>query len=93
MGYNKKWNGEMFFVQRESVELDEFDTISVPPGVCRSFKNISKEDGLLQVIISGGVHDMNDIAFTASAKNKMEQISKNLSKKFEKVGFKFNAGS
>ena len=84
-----EWNDD----GSENVELNQFDTISVPPGVCRSFKNISKEDGLLQVIISGGVHDMNDIAFTASAKNKMEQISKNLSKKFEKVGFKFNAGS
>ena len=84
-----EWNDD----GSESVELNEFDTISVPPGVCRSFKNISKEDGLLQVIISGGVHDMNDIAFTTSAKDKMDKISKNLSKKFEKVGFKFNAGS
>ena len=84
-----EWNDD----GSESVELNEFDTISVPPGVCRSFKNISKEDGLLQVIISGGVHDMNDIAFTTSAKDKMDKISKNLSKKFEKVGFKFSAGS
>ena len=36
---------------------------------------------------------MNDIAFTTSAKDKMDKISKNLSKKFEKIGFKFNAGS
>ena len=56
------------------------------------YKNISNKEGLLQVIISGGVHDMKDIAFTNAAKVKMEKIQKNLSKKFEQVGFKFNAG-
>ena len=77
----------------EKVELEELDTISIPPGVCRSFKNISEKEGLLQVIISGGVHDMNDIAFTKASKVKMENIEKNLSKKFEKIGFKFDAGN
>ena len=76
----------------EEIILNELDTISIPPGVCRSFKNISDEEGLLQVIISGGIHDMNDIAFTKVAKDQMEKIESNLSKKFEDVGFKFNAG-
>ena len=76
----------------EEIILNELDTISIPPGVCRSFKNISNEEGLLQVIISGGIHDMNDIAFTKVAKDQMEKIETNLSKKFEDVGFKFNAG-
>ena len=76
----------------EEIILNELDTISIPPGVCRSFKNISNEEGLLQVVISGGVHDMNDIAFTKVAKDQMEKIESNLSKKFEDVGFKFNAG-
>ena len=57
-----------------------------------SFTNIGKEEGLLQVIISGGVHDMNDISFTPFAASQMEKIEPNLSKKFEDVGFKFNAG-
>ena len=35
------------------VEL--YDTISFPPGVCRSFRNISEDEGILQVIITGGV--------------------------------------
>ena len=83
-----EWNDD----GSENVELNKLDTISVPPGVCRSFKNISNEEGLLQVIISGGVHDMDDIAFTKTAKEKMDGISTNLSKKFEKLGFKFNAG-
>ena len=47
----------------ETVELGEFDTFSVPPGVFRAFRNISDEDGVLQVLISGGVHDARDIVF------------------------------
>ena len=82
-----EWNDD----GSESLELGYLDTISIPPGVCRSFKNISKQDGLLQVIISGGIHDMNDIAFTKAAKDKMEKISSGLSKKFEDQGFKFDA--
>jgi len=31
----------------EEIILNELDTISIPPGVCRSFKNISDEDSLI----------------------------------------------
>ena len=72
--------------------LKTHDTISIPLGVCRSFTNIGKEEGLLQMIISGKVHDMNDISFTPLAASQMEKIEPNLSKKFEDVGFSFNAG-
>ena len=44
------------------LELGLFDTISVPPGVCRAFRNIGNGEGILQVIISGGVHDRNDLS-------------------------------
>ena len=50
----------------DSVVLDQFDTISVPPGVCRAFTNVSAGEGVLQVIITGGVHDMEDIALNSS---------------------------
>jgi len=46
-----------------SVVLNRFDTLSVPPAVNRAFKNVSDEEGVLQVVISGGVHDSRDIAF------------------------------
>jgi len=75
-----------------SQTLEKFDTISVPPGVCRAFKNSGNSDGLLQVIISGGVHDMNDIAFTPAAAQKINSVEADLVHKFEEVGFKFNAG-
>jgi quercetin dioxygenase-like cupin family protein len=73
--------------------LDPFDTISVPPGICRAFRNIGDEEGILQVIITGGVHDMNDISFTRDAREKIESAGAGLASEFESVGFTFNAGS
>src|SRR4051812_31196791 len=72
--------------------LDAFDTISIPPGVCRAFRNVGMEQGILQVLITGGVHDMNDIAFTPAAKNDIEAVQPGLSREFEKAGFTFGAG-
>jgi quercetin dioxygenase-like cupin family protein len=73
----------------ERVVLDAFDTISVPPGICRAFRNIGEEEGILQVLITGGVHDMADIAFTENARQKIEAVGRGLAKEFEKVGFRF----
>lgn len=50
----------------EAVELGLYDTFSIPPAVHRAFTNVSDEEGILQVIITGGVHDMDDIAFPKS---------------------------
>ncbi|MEE2745500.1 MAG: cupin domain-containing protein, partial [Pseudomonadota bacterium] len=75
-----------------SVELDLYDTISVPPGVCRGFTNISDVDGILQVIISGGTHDMNDIDFTADCGEQIESIQDGLLDRFKETGFTFTAG-
>lgn len=58
-----------FSVGRQGEEkfvLSEFDTFSVPPGVFRAFRHIGEGDGVLQVIISGGVHDARDIVFPKS---------------------------
>ena len=74
------------------LELDLYDTISVPPGVCRGFTNISNEEGLLQVIISGGVHDMNDIDFATVCGDQIDAIRPGLKQEFEKTGLTFTAG-
>ncbi len=76
----------------DRMELDLYDTISVPPGVCRGFRNISEEEGILQVIISGGVHDMNDIDFARVCGERIEEIQPGLTKEFEKTGLTFTAG-
>jgi len=75
---------------REVLEL--FDTVSFPPGVCRAFRNIGDGEGILQVLITGGVHDMTDIDFSADAKARIEAVGKGLSGEFEKAGFTFTAG-
>jgi len=75
---------------REVLEL--FDTVSFPPGVCRAFRNIGDAEGILQVIITGGVHDMNDIDFAEDAKRRIEAVGRGLSREFEKAGFTFTAG-
>ena len=76
----------------ERAVLEEFDTVSFPPGVCRAFRNVGEREGILQVIITGGVHDMNDIAFTEKARREIDAVRPGLSSEFEKAGFTFNAG-
>ena len=77
----------------ERAELGRFDTISVPPGVCRGFRNISEEEGILQVVISGGGHDLNDIDFAPKAAEEIEAIQPGLVTEFEKTGLTFTAGT
>lgn len=72
--------------------LEQFDTISIPPGICRAFRNIGADEGILQVLITGGVHDMNDIAFTPAAKHAIDSVGAGLAAEFERAGFRFDAG-
>ena len=85
--FEVRWNDE----GDESAVLRRFDTISFPPGVCRAFRNIGQEEGILQVIITGGVHDMTDIAFSPNAKREIEAVRPGLAAEFEKAGFTFDA--
>ena len=77
--------------EREVLGL--FDTVSFPPGVCRAFRNVGDEEGILQVIITGGVHDMADIDFSPAARRRIEAVGQGLSGEFEKAGFTFSAGA
>jgi quercetin dioxygenase-like cupin family protein len=85
--FEVSWNDE----GSERTTLHTFDTISVPPGVCRAFRNIGREEGILQVIITGGVHDMTDIAFSPNARREIEAVRPGLAAEFERVGFTFDA--
>ncbi|HUQ73925.1 MAG TPA: cupin domain-containing protein [Burkholderiales bacterium] len=76
----------------ERAVLELLDTVSFPPGVCRAFRNIGDGEGILQVIITGGVHDMNDIDFSEDARRKIEAVGPGLSGEFERAGFSFTAG-
>jgi len=87
--FEVRWNDD----GSGSATLELYDTVSFPPGVCRSFRNIGDDEGILQVIITGGVHDMSDIDFSLDAKEKIEAVRPGLAAEFEKVGFTFTAGS
>lgn len=71
--------------------LEEFDTISVPPGVCRAFRNVGDVEGMLQVLITGGVHDMHDIDFARQVADQLDAIDPAARSYFEKAGFTFTA--
>ena len=73
------------------VELDEFDTVSVPPRVNRAFRNIGEEEGILQVLITGGVHDMTDIDLAPSSAVKLDAIKPGVKDKFAARGLTFTA--
>jgi quercetin dioxygenase-like cupin family protein len=85
--FEVSWNDE----GGERATLRPFDTISVPPGVCRAFRNVGHEEGILQVIITGGVHDMTDIAFSPDARREIEAVRPGLAAEFERIGFTFDA--
>jgi quercetin dioxygenase-like cupin family protein len=86
--FEVRWNDD----GSGSAILELYDTVSFPPGVCRSFRNVGDEEGILQVIITGGVHDMTDIDFSEKAKEEIEAVRPGLAAEFEKVGFTFTAG-
>ncbi len=74
------------------VVLDRFDVISIEPGVCRGFKNVSEAEGTLQVLITGGVHDMNDIAFPKQVADQIAASGPEYLRAFEEKGMRFDAG-
>jgi quercetin dioxygenase-like cupin family protein len=86
--FEVRWNDD----GAERAVLELYDTISFPPGVCRAFRNIGEEEGILQVIITGGVHDMTDIDFSAKARDEIEAVRPGIAVEFEKAGFTFTAG-
>ncbi|MGB8433944.1 MAG: cupin domain-containing protein [Burkholderiales bacterium] len=86
--FEVRWND----TGSERLELEELDTISVPPGVCRAFRNIGDREGILQVLITGGVHDMHDIDFARHIGPELAAIDPNALAYFEQAGFTFTAG-
>lgn len=76
----------------DSVVLEQFDTISVPPGYARAFRNVGVDEGMLQVVISGGVHDGHDIVFPPLMSEAVLEKSPRLHDKMRAGGFTFQEG-
>jgi len=84
-----RWNDD----GRDRIVLEELDTVSVPPGVCRAFRNVGEAEGILQVLITGGVHDMQDIDFARQVAAQLEAIDPAARAYFERAGFTFTAST
>ncbi len=74
-----------------SVILEPMDVISVPPGVSRAFRNVADAEGVVQVIITGGVHDMNDAEFPAATAEKIKAHGEEYLEQFKNAGLNFTS--
>ena len=74
------------------VTLDQWDTVSVPPGVVRGFRNVSDDVAHLLILVTGGVSDMNDIAMTPEYREKLSAFGPQVLPELEKTGLRFDAG-
>lgn len=77
----------------EKVVLEPLDVVSVPPGVHRAFKNVSDEEGVLQVIITGGVHDQDDVFFPATTAARIADKDPKYLDYFKSIGLHFENDS
>lgn len=76
----------------QTIVLEELDVISVPPRVTRRFRNVGDAEGILQVIITGGTHDRNDIDLVPEVGEAIERIDPEARKEIEASMFSFTAG-
>lgn len=76
----------------EKVILNKWDTLSVPPGVCRGFRNIDDRDSTLMTVITGGVHDRNDISLPPSMGAAIAAHGPEVLDEVKKIGLTFDAG-
>jgi mannose-6-phosphate isomerase-like protein (cupin superfamily) len=84
-----RWNDD----GSESVVLDRFDTISVPPGVCRSFRNLAAADGMLQIIASGDLGRPDGVDYTPATRARLAAVDPAAPAELEKLGITFTAGA
>ena len=73
----------------ESITLEPFDVVSLPPQVFRSFRNVSDKEGVLQVIISGGIHDMNDVQMHPEVGARLRETSPEFFQRLIDSGIEF----
>ena len=76
----------------ETVVLEKWDSFSCPPGWCRGFRNVDTADSVLQTVITGGVHDRNDIGLPPIVAEQLEAIGPGVLDEFKKIGLSFDAG-
>lgn len=75
----------------DEIYLDPYEMIAVPPGVCRDFTNVSDEDALLLVLITGtGDDDYNDILVAPEDSRRLrDRFGEKVIAAFEQNGMEF----
>lgn len=93
MALTGRWAMQWGDEGEHEVILEPYDTLAYPPGVCRTFRNISDENAYILVLISGGVHDMDDLSFRPELGDVIaEEFGEDVRLHTEEIGFRFNAG-
>jgi quercetin dioxygenase-like cupin family protein len=77
---------------QETIVLEKWDSFSCPPGWCRGFRNVHTADSVLQTVITGGVHDRNDIGLPPVVAEQLEAVDPGVVEEFRKIGLSFEAG-
>ena len=77
----------------QKVVLNQWDTLSVPPGVCRGFRNVADRDSTLLTVITGGVHDRNDISLPPSIGERLDTFGPGVLAEVKAIGLTFDAGA
>ena len=72
--------------------LNKWDTFSCPPGVCRGFRNVTDKDAVILTVITGGVHDRNDVSLPPSVADELNKLGPGVLAAFESIGLTFDAG-
>jgi len=86
--YEVTWgdNGE------HSIVLEPFDTIAVPAGIYRAFRNVDDHDAKMLVVIQGGKEVMNDLIFQHKVGAGIEErFGAEVRGNFSKIGIEFAA--
>ncbi|MGE3931640.1 MAG: cupin domain-containing protein [Rhodospirillaceae bacterium] len=83
-----RWNDD----GSEGVVLGRLDAISIPPGVCRSFRNVGDGEGMLQIIASGDLSQADGVDYTPATRATVAAIDPAAPGTLEKLGVTFNAG-
>lgn len=72
----------------EETILEPLDTILFPPGAWRGFQNVGTDDARLQVVITGGIHDMDDITYAPEAAERLAALGPEVLAYFEAMGLR-----
>lgn len=76
----------------EKVVLNQYDTVSVPPCVSRGFRNLADSDSMMLTVITGGVHDRNDISLLPQMAQDLDRFGPGVLDAVKNIGLTFDAG-